>query len=306
MAHQGDGVTAVCVCAQVKFVNCPEGELQRRREVRQEFAQAMVDSDRQYSHTHAHISLTLRRVCTMGMQMVHNVTLHEIDVINSRAQGFLALFAGDTGEIKSEVREQIDAKVAEWKEEGKAEIVPGVLFIDEVHMLDIEVRITERGERVRCLACVLACQFAYTAGDGGYAQCFSFLNRALETDLAPILIMASNRGITRIRGTNHMSPHGIPLDLLDRTLIVSTSAYEDAEIKQILSIRYVVVVGVVVVVAAQQGALIDQLAIAIHLLPAAATRRTYKSTPRRWRRWRRSGKGRHYAMRCRSSRRRRS
>ena len=39
---------------------------------------------------------------------------------------------GDTGEIKPEVREQINAKVAEWREEGKAEIVPGVLFIDEV------------------------------------------------------------------------------------------------------------------------------------------------------------------------------
>jgi DNA helicase TIP49, TBP-interacting protein len=39
---------------------------------------------------------------------------------------------GDTGEIKAEVREQINAKVAEWREEGKAEIVPGVLFIDEV------------------------------------------------------------------------------------------------------------------------------------------------------------------------------
>ena len=63
------------------------------------------------------------------------VSLHEIDVINSRSQGFLALFAGDTGEIKSEVREQIDTKVAEWREEGKATIVPGVLFIDEVHML---------------------------------------------------------------------------------------------------------------------------------------------------------------------------
>ena len=46
--------------------------------------------------------------------------MHEIDVINSRQQGFLALFAGDTGEIKSEVREQIDAKVSVWREEGKA------------------------------------------------------------------------------------------------------------------------------------------------------------------------------------------
>jgi DNA helicase TIP49 (TBP-interacting protein) len=46
----------------------------------------------------------------------------------------LSFFIGDTGEIKAEVREQINAKVAEWREEGKAEIVPGVLFIDEVYI----------------------------------------------------------------------------------------------------------------------------------------------------------------------------
>jgi len=33
---------------------------------------------------------------------------------------------GDTGEIKPELREQINGKVSEWREEGKAEIVPGV------------------------------------------------------------------------------------------------------------------------------------------------------------------------------------
>ncbi|KAH0504739.1 RuvB-like 2 [Microtus ochrogaster] len=114
--------------------------------------------------------------------------------------------AGDTGEIKSEVREQINAKVAEWREEGKAEIIPGVLFIDEVHMLDIES--------------------------------FSFLNRALESDMAPVLIMATNRGITRIRGTSYQSPHGIPIDLLDRLLIVSTSPYSEKDTKQILRIRW--------------------------------------------------------------------
>ncbi|KAK3283844.1 RuvB-like 2 [Cymbomonas tetramitiformis] len=154
---------------QTKFVQCPEGELQKRKEV------------------------------------VHVVTLHEIDVINSRTQGFLALFAGDTGEIRTEVREQIDLKVAEWREEGKAEIVPGVLFIDEVHMLDIE--------------------------------CFSFLNRALENDMAPVLVVATNRGITKIRGTNYRSPHGIPIDLLDRLLIIATQPYSEKEIRLILDIR---------------------------------------------------------------------
>ena len=53
------------------------------------------------------------------------MSLHEIDVINSRTQGFLALFAGDTGEIKPELRSQINTKVAEWREEGKAEIING-------------------------------------------------------------------------------------------------------------------------------------------------------------------------------------
>ncbi len=113
-----------------RFVKCPEGELQRRREV------------------------------------VHTVSLHDIDVINSRSQGFLALFTGDTGEISAEVRSQIDAKVSEWREEGKAEVVTGLLFIDEIHMLDVE--------------------------------CFSFINRALEDPLAPIIVMASNRGIVKV------------------------------------------------------------------------------------------------------------
>ncbi len=125
--------------------------------------------------------------------------------LSHRKQGFLALFAGDTGEIRCEVREQIDSKVAEWREEGKADIVPGVLFIDEVHMLDIE--------------------------------CFSFLNRALENEMAPILVVATNRGITRIRGTNYKSPHGIPIDLLDRLLIISTTPYSEEEIRKILDIR---------------------------------------------------------------------
>lgn len=33
--------------------------------------------------------------------------------------------AGDTGEIKAEVREQINRKVSEWKQEGKADIICG-------------------------------------------------------------------------------------------------------------------------------------------------------------------------------------
>ena len=72
-------------------------------------------------------------------------------------------------------------------------------------------------------------------------ECFSFLNRALEDELAPIVIMASNRGMARIRGTNYRSPHGLPVDLLDRVLIISTRPYEPEDIKQIIMIRCVMV-----------------------------------------------------------------
>lgn len=61
-------------------------------------------------------------------------------------------------------------------------------------------------------------------------ECYSFLNRALESDQAPILVMATNRGVTKIRGTAYKSPHGLPIDLLDRSLIVTTVPYNDKEI----------------------------------------------------------------------------
>ena len=74
-------------------------------------------------------------------------------------------------------------------------------------------------------------------------ECFSFLNRALEDDLAPLVIMASNRGMARIRGTKIQSPHGLPVDLLDRVLIVSTKPYEEQDIQQIIQIRSVTTLG---------------------------------------------------------------
>lgn len=68
-------------------------------------------------------------------------------------------------------------------------------------------------------------------------ECFSYLNRALEDETAPIVIMATNRGHTTIRGTDYQGPHGIPLDLLDRMLIISTVPYTSEELRQIIEIR---------------------------------------------------------------------
>lgn len=68
-------------------------------------------------------------------------------------------------------------------------------------------------------------------------ECFTFLNRALESTLAPIVVLATNRGYCTIRGTDMQSPHGIPIDLLDRLLIIRTSTYDLEETIKILAIR---------------------------------------------------------------------
>ncbi|KAJ1663951.1 RuvB ATP-dependent DNA helicase pontin [Coemansia sp. RSA 1694] len=109
-------------------------------------------------------------------------------------------------EITDKMRTEINKAVNKYVEQGTAELVPGVLFIDEVHMLDIE--------------------------------CFTYLNRALESNISPIVVLASNRGLCTIRGTEDLrAPHGIPRDLLDRMLIVRTAPYTKSEIQIILDIR---------------------------------------------------------------------
>merc|ERR1719409_2370886 len=108
-------------------------------------------------------------------------------------------------EITEKLRGEINKVVNKYIDQGIAELVPGVLFVDEVHMLDIE--------------------------------CFTYLNRALESTLAPIVVFATNRGVCTVRGTEILSPHGVPVDLLDRMLIIRTMPYSLEEMVQILSIR---------------------------------------------------------------------
>lgn len=71
-------------------------------------------------------------------------------------------------------------------------------------------------------------------------ESFTFLTRALESQISPIVILASNRGLTPIRGASDTLPpsaHGIPSDLLSRLLIVPTHAYLPDEISLIVRKR---------------------------------------------------------------------
>jgi len=145
-------------------------------------------------------------------EVVQDVTLHDLDIANARPQGSQDIMSivnqlakPKKTEITEKLRTEINKVVNKYIESGVAELVPGVLFIDEVHMLDVE--------------------------------CFSYLNRALESSIAPIVIFATNRGVAPVRGTDITSPHGIPMDLLDRLLIVRTLPYNPQEMVDIITIR---------------------------------------------------------------------
>jgi DNA helicase TIP49 (TBP-interacting protein) len=69
-------------------------------------------------------------------------------------------------------------------------------------------------------------------------ECFTYLNRALESPIAPIVVLASNRGMAAIRGADDLvAAHGVPPDFLSRLLIIPTHPYDGEEIKRIVRIR---------------------------------------------------------------------
>lgn len=146
-------------------------------------------------------------------EIVQDVTLADLDAANAKPQGgqdVLSMLGQLSKPRKTEVtdklRKEIDSVVQGYIDRGVAELVPGVLFIDEAHMLDSEL--------------------------------FTYLNRALEQPVAPLVVLASNRGNTEIRGTDGITgPHGLPADLLERLLIIRTLPYTTAEIRTILSRR---------------------------------------------------------------------
>jgi RuvB-like protein 1 (pontin 52) len=72
-------------------------------------------------------------------EIVQDVTLHDLDIANARPQGgqdimsmMGQLMKPKMTEITDKLREEINKVVSKYIDQGVAELVPGVLFIDEV------------------------------------------------------------------------------------------------------------------------------------------------------------------------------
>jgi RuvB-like protein 1 (pontin 52) len=74
-------------------------------------------------------------------ELVQDVTLHDLDMANARPQGgqdimsvMGQLVKGGRTEVTDKLRREINKVVDKYIEQGVAELIPGVLFIDEVSL----------------------------------------------------------------------------------------------------------------------------------------------------------------------------
>ena len=163
-------------------------------------------------------------------EIVQDVTLHDLDIANARPQGgqdimsmMGQLMKPKKTEITDKLREEINKVVSRYIDQGVAELVPGVLFIDEV----------SQATYISPINILTGCKVHMLD-----IECFTYLNRALESSISPIVILASNRGKCTIRGTEELvAAHGIPPDLVARVIIIPTNTYNPDEVKTIVRLR---------------------------------------------------------------------
>lgn len=86
----------------------------------------------------------------------HMVTLHEIDMINTKNKGYISLLSAAT-EVPTEIRDMVDITMKEWIEEKRGTLATGILIIEEAHLLD--------------------------------AECHAFLNTVAELRMSPTIIL---------------------------------------------------------------------------------------------------------------------
>lgn len=145
-------------------------------------------------------------------ELVQDVTLGDLDAANARPQGgqdimsvMGSLMKSGRTEVTDKLRREVNKVVKGYVDQGVAEVIPGVVFIDEVRLDGSHYR--------RCELIWVEFMQVHMLD----VECFTYLNSLLESAMAPTVILATNRGNALVRGTTDVvSPHGIPVDLLDR------------------------------------------------------------------------------------------
>ena len=99
-------------------------------------------------------------------EVVQDVTLHDLDVANARPQGgqdimsvMGQLMKPKKTEITDKLRKEINKVVNKYIEQGVAELIPGVLFIDEVNFVTLLLESKKGPFLFSDIFCLLRCLY---------------------------------------------------------------------------------------------------------------------------------------------------
>lgn len=168
----------------------------------------------------------------------HFVTLEEIDSFNAKKKKISKIFSDIGSEINSKKREKIDRILINWRKKNRIKFIRGILFIDDAHLLD--------------------------------SICYSYVGKLVENTFSPNFIFTTNCSRKKINGSNSIAPHGIPIDFLDRFLMLPTSPLSKSEIERVIETKSNVLG---LILAMQSRQLLVKIALecglnySLHLLP---------------------------------------
>jgi len=142
----------------------------------------------------------------------HTVSFHEIDVLNSRTQGYLSLNQA-TSEIPLEIRESVDISMKEWIEEGRGVLRTGALVIEESQLLD--------------------------------SECYSYLNTLSEMKISPVVVLSTCENVEDVTKAEKEADGvkdaekrcSVPKDFVSRSLLLKTCGYTEKQLEKIVRNR---------------------------------------------------------------------
>ena len=132
--------------------------------------------------------------------IIQEITLNDLDLVNIQNKKQLYSKASN---VSHYLRQEVDKLVLKFIKLKKAQLLYGVLFIDEAHAL--------------------------------YVESFCFLNKLLDSKFSPLILLATNRA-TPIDFKNSLDSK-IPISFLDRCLILRTKIYSINEITNIIGLK---------------------------------------------------------------------
>ena len=134
-------------------------------------------------------------------EVLRDMMLSNLDVVNTQPQGgqdimstMGSLVKSTQTEVMERLRWEVDWVVKGYVDQGVAEVIPGMVFIDEVRSAVACMHASERRSDL----------MGFRSGNKVHMldiECFTYLNALLESPMAPTVILATNQGNSLVRGT---------------------------------------------------------------------------------------------------------